>query len=320
MEESEKRRERLKAMRIEAAQAELSNSQPTSTMPAHLSNPLIEPSSISPAADSSAAGPRFDFYTDPMSAFSSGKRRSKDSSHNPQDYLSSPITSTSLMGGSSSSSISGGPRSPYISPAPPYQFQMNYSPDQTLYETPHPIPIYGSWRSPIRMNSPFSGYRGTPTSVPGVWNHPGGMPDYGLPPNSTRGNLSSPSYGRGHSPRPNSGRGINPRYNNSPSPRSGWSGGRGRGSHTYASTREQPERFYNKSMLEDPWRLMKPVVRIVTTKNPKTPDSPNSWLPKSLSMKKAKVSEVPIELHPQSSLADCFALSFEEAVNDKAYI
>ncbi|KAF8411357.1 hypothetical protein HHK36_003906 [Tetracentron sinense] len=304
MEESEKRRERLKAMRMEAAQAEVSDVK-TSAMTSCLSNPLTEPLSL-PVNEGSNAVPRFDFYTDPMSAFSGNKRRSRDINQTPQDYFSPPISRGSPI--LRLPSLSGGPRNPNMTP-PAHQYQTNYSPDQRIYEAPLPYQGSGSWRSPIGIGSPFPRHRGTP---PGVWNGSGGITSYGFPSNSPRsGGLPSPGFERGGSPSPSSGRGRGSRFSNSPGSGSGRGGGRGRGFHAFFSGRERPELFYNKSMVEDPWKLMKPVVR-----NLNTPDTTRSWLPKSVSMKKARVSEAANESSSQSSLAECLAASFEEAVND----
>ncbi|XP_038990682.1 protein SICKLE-like [Hibiscus syriacus] len=64
MEESEKRKGRLKAMRMEA---EVSNDVEASAMPGFLSNPLTEtPFTVQ---DDFGRTPRFDYYTDPMAAF-----------------------------------------------------------------------------------------------------------------------------------------------------------------------------------------------------------------------------------------------------------
>lgn len=93
MDESEKRRERLKAMRMEAAQIKVSGTVDTSPMPGFLSNPLVEGSATVPVQEESCATPRFDFYTDPMSAFSSNKRRSMVRDQIQQDYFSPPSNS-----------------------------------------------------------------------------------------------------------------------------------------------------------------------------------------------------------------------------------
>lgn len=90
MEESEKRRDRLKAMRMEAAQSEVSDAVDTSPLPSYLSNPLAEGSATLPEEEDSCVTPRFDYYTDPMSAFSSNKRKSKVGNQIQQDYLTPP--------------------------------------------------------------------------------------------------------------------------------------------------------------------------------------------------------------------------------------
>ena len=106
MEESEQRRERLKAMRMEATQTKVSITVDTFAMPGVLSNPLVEGSATLPVQEDSCATPRFDFYTDPMAAFSSNKRRINQSQ---QDYLSPPPSNSGDMAtmARKSSSLSG---------------------------------------------------------------------------------------------------------------------------------------------------------------------------------------------------------------------
>lgn len=86
MEESEKRRERLKAMRMEAAQGDVNNDVKNFTESHGLSNPLIETSATH---QESSAPQRFDYYTDPMSAFS-GNKRSKVSQNISQEHFTPP--------------------------------------------------------------------------------------------------------------------------------------------------------------------------------------------------------------------------------------
>ena len=76
MEESEKRRERLRAMRMEAAQADVVNYIETS-LPNHLSNPLVESSATMMGQLAPCTTPRFDYYTNPMAAFSTSKKKGK---------------------------------------------------------------------------------------------------------------------------------------------------------------------------------------------------------------------------------------------------
>ncbi|KAK9109038.1 hypothetical protein Sjap_017098 [Stephania japonica] len=244
MEESEKRRERLKAMRMEAAQANASHNVDTSTVPTQLSNPLIDSLAT---MENSSTHTRFDFYTDPMAAFSAGARN----------------------------------------------FDMST-----------PLPQFH--------------HRGASS---GPWNQSGGRASYGFSPNSQRfGGYPNPGFRRGgsYSGSPNSGRGSGGRFSSSPSPHWGRGGGRGRGFHASVSAKERPEMFYNKSMMEDPWSSLIPIVKnlSISAGSQSTPGSLNSWLPKSLSMKKARVAEPASTPNSQISLADSLSAAVEEASNE----
>ncbi|KAA8528365.1 hypothetical protein F0562_035720 [Nyssa sinensis] len=332
MEESAKRKERLKAMRMEASQAGVYNDGGSYSGSHGLSNPLIETSAALPAQVESNATPRFDYYTDPLSAFSGHKRNSNASNQNPSGYFTPPT----------------GPRNPEITPPPAHQAQAYYSPDQRMYQTRAPHYSSGPYRSPIGMASPFGAHQGTP---PRVWNGSGGSSSYCFPSNSPRGgNFPSPGFVQGGSPGINSGQGRGPWFSNSPSPGSGYkgspspnsgrgrgrwfgsgmspgsgrSGGRGLGSRDRVSADLRPDLYYNKSMVEDPWKLLKPVIwrrANFAVKSLNTPDSLKSWLPKSISMKKARVSEasnVSTSKPTGPSLAEYLAASFNDAVNDEA--
>lgn len=382
-----KRRERLKAMRMEASQTEASNAAESHALPSCLSNPFVESSANVPVQKESHSIPRFDFYTDPMSAFS-GNKKTMAGNQTSQGYYTPPITSGSPMA-QTSSSPSGtrtfemsprpanqfqpnyspdqrifpapGTRNPQMTPSSANQFQTNYSPDQRIYHAPGTRPamppsptnqfqtnyspdqrIYhepghyhgsGPHKSPLEMARPFPSYQGTP---PGPWNESGPSASYGVRPNvSTDGNFPNPGFGRvgspsfgpgqgrghwyGNGPSPGSGRGSSPSPNqgrgrdrwvgNNSNPGSGRSGGRGRGSHEFVSAQDRPDRFYNKSMVEDPWQFLEPVVW-------RSMNSMNSWLPKSIRTKKAKVSETFNQSNSQFSLAEYLAASFNEAVED----
>lgn len=91
MEESEKRRERLKAMRMEAAQSGANNDVGISTQTQGLSNPLLE----SAATNQDPCPQRFGYYTDPMAAFS-GNKRSKVSPNSTQEHLKPPSNNISF--------------------------------------------------------------------------------------------------------------------------------------------------------------------------------------------------------------------------------
>ncbi|KAK9112922.1 hypothetical protein Scep_020441 [Stephania cephalantha] len=243
MEESEKRRERPKAMRMEAAQANALHNEATSTVPAQLSNSLIDSSTT---MEHSSAHTRFDFYTDPMAAFSSNKRI-KETFHDSPPSMPQPLFSHFA-----------GPRNFDMStpppPPPPLQFQIGHSP--LPYQGP------GPWQSPVRMTPPPLGH---PGASPGVWNQSGGTASYGFSPKSPRlGGYPSPGFRRGgsYSGSSNSGRSSGGRFtNSSSSPHWGRGGGRGRGFHASVSARERPGMFYSKSMIEDPWRSLIPIVK-----------------------------------------------------------
>ncbi|KAF6160629.1 hypothetical protein GIB67_019569 [Kingdonia uniflora] len=335
MEESEIRKERLKSMRMEASQPQ---NPDTCLSPAHLSNPFAATQQVHEAPPTSV---RFDFYTDPLAAFSANKRK---------QYQASPIVQPqpSLMGSTNLG----------MSPTPSHQNHTGHFSDPRMNQLP--LPYQGSipWRTPVGLSNPGFVSHGTPQP----WNTPGGSSGYvsphipshvgGLPspnygrgsspspnywrggspcPNYGRGGNPSPNYGRGGnpspnygqrgsprpnygqrgSPRPNYGRGGSPRPNfewgDSPNPNSGGGFGRGlgrgRGSHSEISARERPEMFYNKSMIEDPWRFLNPTVKVL-----------KSWLPKSIYTKKGRISETTSEFKSsEQSLAEYLAASLEEA-------
>ncbi|KAL5714377.1 hypothetical protein ACHQM5_016345 [Ranunculus cassubicifolius] len=356
MEESANRKLRLKAMRMEAAEAEASSNINTSAVSSHLCNPLAEPS----LQESSPISARFDYYTDPVAAYAGNKRKTQKTT----------------------SSAPPGPANFNMPPSPCQQYNQNqiHPPDQGMYRSP--LPYYNSapWRSPTGMGPQFVPQQHGP---PPVLNRPGGPPTYGIPPNSPMVGPNSPmvggpnpGFGRGGSPNPNGyqfnnspnpgfgwggspnpneyqfnnspnpgfgqgghspsargnspyqngGRGGRGQYNNSPnfgygrggnpSPRAGASfnggrsgaplynkgRGRGRGFHGSASALERPDLFYNRSMLEDPWRNLKPVVRKV-----------ESWLPKSIREEKApKVVIRTGSTRSGLSFAEELAASYEE--------
>ncbi|KAL2489257.1 protein SICKLE-like [Forsythia ovata] len=85
MEESEKRMERMKAIQMEATQVGTNVAESSGMVARYLSNPLIERKTIS-TTQAQHASPRFDYYTDPMSAFSVNKRRSQVSHQDSRGY------------------------------------------------------------------------------------------------------------------------------------------------------------------------------------------------------------------------------------------
>ncbi|XP_050266136.1 protein SICKLE-like [Quercus robur] len=333
MEESEKRRERLNAVRMQAAQSEFSINVASSSMPVSLSNPLIE-TSATMAEQEESCSPRFDFYTDPMSAFSDSKKSSKASNQNRPDYFTSPNYCGSPMA-QFSPSLPAGPMNPGMALYSAHQIQISSSPNQITYQEQGSCYSPGPHRSPIGTSNPFTMHPRTPE----VWNAPITPTSSSFPYNPSRGghypspgfgprgslrfntrqgwghwvsHSPSPGSGRGGSPSPGSGRGGSRWYGRSMSPVLGHSSGRGRSSHARLSG---PQQFYNQSMLEDPWKFLKPVEwrrmsALVNSLN--APDSSKSRITKSPSTRKTKVSEPSNKSSSQPSLAT----SFNEAVND----
>ncbi|XP_062076991.1 protein SICKLE [Humulus lupulus] len=116
----------------------------------------------------------------------------------------------------------------------------------------------------------------------------------------------------------NAGRGGNRWHGSSLSPGSGRRGGRrGMGGRSSSTMDRQlgPERFYDYSMIEDPWKFLTPV-------SWKEVDAPLSRLytseasRPSFDMHKTKAEHTSNSLNPQPSLAEYLAASFSEAVND----
>ncbi|CAO2834549.1 unnamed protein product [Amaranthus hypochondriacus] len=266
MEESEKRRERLKAMRLEATSEVVSSSTSSSFSQQTLSSPLANP--LLDNFDSNVAAtppPRFDFYTDPMAAYATDKRR---------PFVPRPNFSPSY-------GARGHPETP-LSGA--NQFQNNYVPPQGMYRggalyhspgrgSPTSSPM-GWSRHPVQQGNPD--FRTAPGRGPYLNNTPG-PGSYGSSPNSGyqgSPNFRSPTPGRGHwstnSPCPSPGRGDGPsrglgrgnmHWNGRGiSPGIGYSGGRGQGRGRGRGYHDGPSRpFYNNSMVEDPWKFLTPV-------------------------------------------------------------
>ncbi|XP_073285806.1 uncharacterized protein [Primulina huaijiensis] len=87
---------------------------------------------------------------------------------------------------------------------------------------------------------------------------------------------------------------------------------RGKDSQDPVSAELRPDLYYNKEMLEDPWKGMTPVIW-------KGPNSDGSWLPKSLSLKKTRPSpEASQKSVSQPSLAEYLATS-NDTVNEPTH-
>ncbi|KAG0462250.1 hypothetical protein HPP92_020726 [Vanilla planifolia] len=305
-EESRKRRERLQAMRMEVSVASTEDSPNSfSMMSMPLSNPLIHPE---PVLESPLPQYRFDYYTDPIAAYSIGERntRGDNSGRGRGDYFSPQAFSTPIR---RVSPLSYSAERPIIAGKMEQHMSSTYISHGVQFLTPNQRPTdsqlsashSGSWRSTIQYWTPTEGNSGIGHSrSPRPWNYTcGSSPDsYGsnVYP-SVRGSPHSHSRGRswryrGANPSPGGGR----RFHNKDS----------------GSGRKELDHLYVKSMVKDPWRKLKPVVGNILV--PITETGPVSWLPKSISAKKAKVAE-PIK--SKQNLAEYLAMAFEEAARSE---
>ncbi|KAK6940270.1 hypothetical protein RJ641_029801 [Dillenia turbinata] len=277
--------------------------------PTALSNPLL----LETLEDSGDSVSRFDFYTDPMSAFSTNKRTKTAA----PSHFTPPPRAASPRPRFPSSPFSG-PRNFEMTPPPAQQFAPSFSPDTRQYQA-HGIHQSYQSQSSIGTASPFSVHPRMPL---GDWNNAGGTPRYQVPP--PPGGWSTPPTGfvRASTPTFSSGQGRG-RVNHRPRPVSGHGGspgpfsGRGRFSNHDSSPgsgrsggwvlREKEI----KSMLEDPWKDLKPVI----WRRLDTPGSKSPWLSKSIRKTADKAPNPPQKYSSKSSLAEYLAASFNEAVD-----
>ncbi|CAL9071787.1 unnamed protein product [Musa textilis] len=197
MEESTKRRERLRAMSLQASQAMVTTLEPSYSLLTapppplllpQISNPTIQPPLVlecQPSISNSGF-----FITDPLSAFTSSKR----------------MRGVGAIGFNSSShgvgTIGFSPSTPYH-PRPSSfptgtgnnQFHMSPPPDSISYKMPSCGPHSSPWRSPGQLLTPFSGHQGTPASGRCSWNRSGAI--RGFPTNSPVSDLSGPHFDLG---------------------------------------------------------------------------------------------------------------------------
>lgn len=93
MEESAQRRERLKAMTMEASQEGPTSNEGGEHSAVSLSNPLLEPANNS-VGQVQPLGQSFNYYTNPMAAYSGNKQKTKVSPQISHDYSSIPPSNT----------------------------------------------------------------------------------------------------------------------------------------------------------------------------------------------------------------------------------
>ncbi|MED6174240.1 hypothetical protein PIB30_067232 [Stylosanthes scabra] len=298
MEDSEQRKKRLKEMRMRADQAEVSGGVEGSGIPALLSNPLIETSSTTHSQDRSSAAPRFDFYTDPMNAFSS-QRRNNPHMQSAQDYLP--------QANFARSPAAQGPAYPRMVPS-----ASQVSP------APYGNPVWSVPRGHAHYNLPFRPSSGG--NYPNPRFEPPGGPSYfagqGIIPRPSYS--LNPSTGYRNSPTPNRGRGRGV-WHNTQSHVSGRGSGRGPASHGHWSNKDRasgPDNFYKRSMVEDPWKLLSPVIWRTADISSYTPGSSKPWISNSVNDKREGPSGAANKPGSEPSLAEYLAAAFNEAAEN----
>lgn len=314
MEDSEQRKKRLKEMRLQANRAQDSAGEGSGT-PSVLANPLAEDSSTVLSTDTA---PRFNYYTDPMNAFSD--KRSAVNVRPAPEYLPPPppLPLNFVPEFSSQHSEATNP-------------QMYPSPTQAL-PTPYRNPGWNGPRGPPQYNFPFrpsgSGTYPSPRfESPGSpsYNFAPGMNQW---PNNHNPNISSEyipipasEYSPNHSPafrnNPNSNRGRGRGFwHNNRSHVSGRGSGQGSSSHGRWSNEDRscgPERFYKRSMVEDPWKCLKPIIWYSTISSSNTSYARENS--KSTSTKREGPPAVFSKSNSGPSLAEYLASAFNEATN-----
>lgn len=163
-----------------------------------------------------------------------------------------------------------------------------------------------------------------------------GSPNFSSPPQG-RGNWphnspgTGPGRGGGLSPGPGPGRGGRGRGqwdgSRMTSPSSSYSGGRGRG-RGYVYGQGQARSFYNKSMVEDPWESLTPVIWQGEKENDVKSFGNNRYFQKTPGFQKTPIAKKARVSNPfdasnskkGSSLAEYLAESFDEAVEEAATI
>jgi hypothetical protein len=183
---------------------------------------------------------------------------------------------------------------------------------------PHDAPGSSPWQSPMQFQDP-SGYQGTP-GAPALGPHSGSA-GRGSYPNSSSFGFRHPNPGRGGNPmnyRPRGspytsyGRGRGQNYN---SGQGSWGRGGRRGVGFQNHTGEDWRTYFNKSMVDDPWQDLQPIVGNILL--PRFRGSSRSWLPESLRVKKETSAHGQIKSTSSGlSLAEYLDLSFNEASNE----
>lgn len=202
----------------------------------------------------------------------------------------------------------------------PAYHQTPYPSNSSSYRTPSRVSRDSSWRSPIQLQSSLSGHQGSLVTGLCSGNTSGGSSGHGFQAYPSGSFFISPRFSPGgsqlssagtNSPCSNFGRGRVGQYSGGSSSRP--NGGRGQRFHGKVSTRDDIASYFRKSMLEDPWRDMEPVVGDIL----EPMAGPGYWLPESVK-KNSKVPETENahKFDSKSSLAEFLAASLEETIND----
>ncbi|CAK8562064.1 unnamed protein product [Lathyrus sativus] len=221
---------------------------------------------------------------------------------------------------------------------------MSPSPTETL-PAPYRNPVWNRPRGPPQYNFPFRPSGGG--TYPSPRFEPPGGPSYNNAPgmnqwpnhNSNPSSGYSPNHSEGYSPSPSSGYSPNhsPAFRNSPNtsqgrgrgfwhstrgPVSGRGGRQGSGSHGRWSNKDRscgPERYYKRSMMEDPWKCLKPIIWCSTYHFSNISFTPENSKPQAPSESTSTKREGPSAVFSKSnsgpSLAEYLASAFNEAAN-----
>ncbi|KAK7301101.1 hypothetical protein RJT34_11961 [Clitoria ternatea] len=306
MEGSEQRKKRLKEMRMQADQAEVSGHVEGSGMPGFLSNPLIEVPSTMPSQDKSYTAPRFDFYTDPMGAFSSEKRSNANIQAAPDNFPPP--------------NFGGFPMGQYSSPCPE-STNPQMTPPTHVSPAAYRNPVWGGPRGPAYYNFPFH-----PSSA-GTYPSPRFEPSGGPLFNSAAQDMThrsnySPGFSPGYRniPSPTQGRGRG--FGNTRSPLSGRRSGQRssfQGHWSNDNRASGPDRFFKRSMVEDPWKDLEPMTWKAMGSSLytfHTPEYSKTQISKSMNTKGEGSSTASVKSYSEPSLAEYLAAAFNEAAND----
>lgn len=309
MEEASSRQARLRALREKAAESQGVLSGAQGPLASHLPQPLLaDPFPPAQPRPTHPSGP-FNFYSNPLSAYSTFQPAPLPASQNvlPRSHL----TPAPLAPGTSWRAPSQGP----------------FSGSQGLLPGPPPGAPPGWPQS--QPSHQIVGHRPQSNS-PGGWRPGGSAPDFGRGAFGGRG--APPAFGRGTGGAgfPPSGgqrrweggntggqdlsRGAKaPRFDGGGRGGGGRGGGGRRGREEEQSARTNPELFFHKSMLEDPWAELERA----HARRPAGHSGPDeSWLPPSLQPANKGPATPEVKVAPGSSLASALAGALDAAHNE----